>query len=580
MNLGELLDSLTVLCGCRDLTVARQLQTFFPDFIFSNTDLYEYIYKERDERISRTQRNYCSALKTGNWKIIPQKIFSTIYFNLTTEIKMQGGLYRMYAFIENVLPSDKECRAGIKRYLDSVEIQMESRPDRKRYSFFRAEACPEMEDLSVRVSWFLTAALLDGCNEGNDTAAGTLFSLKENREYWDLKHFLTDKKQKFQKMQKWLRRVILILSVADILTVFITIISPNYMRQMLCVVGAILLLLLHVLNYYICETAETLAIFDREYKNNAAVRACLHNQAFQTFSYTIVPYGLTAVHAISWYEKRQVGIISFVIHGVLFLTVSIILNNFPLFVGGMAALTLTTIIRDFVMEDKSFNSALVSQGKTMKDLVCEADEKEFSLSKDENENQELLKRVYSAEFARMKNISECILAFSLIVMAVFGLIAVSLNSSIAPYFHIRHQELFYLFEMFFGGFIVIMTLALLASENWFFGLLMNLAYESNYNDHLDFEKIRPDLETDNIRSLFREYRMVFKGPFHISRLAFARGVYDYCYFRIIHNRVPIEEIDISLRPKTFQRKIMRINRLIIAAVSIAVMILSFFWGTA
>ncbi len=44
MNLGELLDSLTVLCGCRDLTVARQLQTFFPDFIFSNTDLYEYIY--------------------------------------------------------------------------------------------------------------------------------------------------------------------------------------------------------------------------------------------------------------------------------------------------------------------------------------------------------------------------------------------------------------------------------------------------------------------------------------------------------------------------------------------------------
>ena len=41
----------------------------------------------------------------------------------------------------------------------------------------------------------------------------------------------------------------------------------------------------------------------------------------------------------------------------------------------MAVLTLTTIIRDFVMEDKSFNSALVSQGKTMKDLVCEADEK-------------------------------------------------------------------------------------------------------------------------------------------------------------------------------------------------------------
>ena len=112
MNLGELLDSLTVLCGCRDLTVARQRRPF-SGFYFSNTDLYEYIYKERDERISEPREITARHLKPEVEKLFTED-FSTIYFNLTAEIKMQGGLYRMYAFIENVLPSDKRMQSGIK----------------------------------------------------------------------------------------------------------------------------------------------------------------------------------------------------------------------------------------------------------------------------------------------------------------------------------------------------------------------------------------------------------------------------------------------------------------------------------
>lgn len=570
MNLGDLLDKLTIVCHCGELTVSQQLRKFFPQFVFMNTDLYHYIYEESDERVTRTLRNYCSALKTGNWKTVPQKLFSTIFSNIEMEIKLQCGFYRMYSFTERLLPEDARERAEIEK---SLRYACESKFN---YIGYELHTLPEI------LTWALISFLLDGYeaeNSGNIGSAETLFRLHENQEYWSLEDFLIKEKDKFLKTKRGLRVILIILSAIVIFASGIAMFRINNGMLMFCFVGIILLLLLHVLNYNVNESTETLKIFEREYRNNAAVRGYMRNQVFLPLSYTIVPYGLTAAHSVTWYGKRRTGIILFVMLAIMILLLSIMVNNYPFFIGGMALLTMITILQDSYFENCSLSKALSNnEGKTLKEIFCEDRGNIILLNGREDENLQVLRRVYSSEFARLKNMRECIVAFSLIIVASFGLIAISMDSGISSYFHIFNLYFFYLLELLAGIFVIFITLLLLASDDWFFECLMNLAYDSNYRKDLNFNSIQTDLQIGNMQSLFREYRMLFKGPRYISRIAFVRGIYDYCYFKIVQEHVRINEIDKNLRPKSFYKNIIRTNRAIIVILCLLVMSFSMLWG--